>query len=226
MRAIKCIAVVFFIGIFTTAAQSGYIRGGNYNRLGLQAKYAVLDINTDEISVESKEGLLGGFATRSRVFNNFGLVYGIDFLISNLEIDSRVLGQTVFEPAEFSIIGAEVNLLLSYNILEQHLAVDFGPSLLINSNLRVRNDGQRDNIIAGFNSLTAQDITEISRVTPLLSVALAGGFESVRFTIQYQYGLTNALNNLNSRNLEQIDATIGDFNGNISIFAAGIVFYL
>jgi len=76
--------------------------------------------------------------------------------------------------------------LLTYNIVEEFLSVDFGPSLLINSNLRVRNDGQEDNIIRGFDSLHAEDIEDISGISPFLVLGLSGSFETIRFTIQYQ----------------------------------------
>jgi len=145
------------------------------------------------------------------------MVYGIDFLIANLNIDGRALGQTVFEDVEYSIIGAQVNVLLTYNILEEYLSVDFGPSLLINSNLRVRNDGQEDNIIRGFDSLRAEDISGIS---PFLVFGLSGGFETIQFTIQYQYGFTNILENINNQRLEEVDAGAIDFRGNASIFTA------
>jgi len=140
-----------------------------------------------------------------------GFVYGIDFLLANLNIDGCALGQTIFEDVKYSIIDAQVNVLLTYNIVEEFLSVDFGPSLLINSNLRVRNDGQEDNIIRGFDSLRAEDIEDISGISPFLVLGLSGSFETIRFTIQYQYGFTNILENLNNQRLEEVDAGAVDF---------------
>ena len=115
--------------------------------------------------------------------------------------------------------------MLSYNLIANHLAVDLGPALLINSKMKLDNSRQNTNIVSGYNTLTASDIQEISRVNGFGIIGLTGGFEHVRLTLQYQYGFTNILNNLNEQNLV-IDDNERDFKGNASIIAAGVVFYL
>jgi len=154
------------------------------------------------------------------------MVYGLDFLSSSVNIQTREVGSTQTEDTEFSTIGAKLNIFLSYNLIDKHLAIDVGPALLINGKLEVKESSQEGNIVSGYTSLTAGDLEEISRINPFGVIGITGGFEHVRFTVQYHYGFTNILNNLNDQNLSEIDAQASDFSGNASIISGGIVFYL
>lgn len=199
---------------------------GNYNRIGLQGRYALLDIVTSDFEAAGDTGFMAGLTTRGRLYNNFGMVYGIDFVSLSTNVQGRALGNASFEDMQYNIIGAQLNLLLSYNILEQNLAIEAGPALLVNSKMTLKNVGQEDNIVKGYASLKATDIEEISRINPFVVVALTGGFERIRFSIQYQYGFTNILGNLNSQDLQDVDRTVPEFKGTSSIISGGIVLYL
>ncbi len=199
---------------------------GNYNRIGIQARYAVLDIETSDFEIAGDTGFMAGLTTRGRLYNNFGMIYGIDFVSLSTNVQGRALGNVSFEDMQYTVIGAQLNLLLSYNILEQNLAIEAGPALMVNSKMTLKNQGQEDNIVKGYASLKATDIEEISRINPFVVVALTGGFERIRFSVQYQYGFTNILGNLNSQDLQDIDRTVPDFKGSSSIISGGIVLYL
>ena len=209
----------------TTIYGQSYRNAGNYNRIGLQGKVALMDIDTKNFDVQGDTGFLAGFTTRGNVYNNWGMVYGIDLLSTAVTVQTSALDQLTSEDTQYNIIGAQLNLLLSYNLIANHLAVDLGPALLVNSKMKLDNSRQNTNIVSGYNTLTASDIQEISRVNGFGIIGLTGGFEHVRLTLQYQYGFTNILNNLNEQNLV-IDDNERDFKGNASIIAAGVVFYL
>ena len=209
----------------TTIYGQSYRNAGNYNRIGLQGKIALMDIDTKNFDVQGETGFLAGFTTRGNVYNNWGMVYGIDLLSTAVTVQTTALDQLTSEDTQYNIIGAQLNLLLSYNLIANHLAVDLGPALLVNSKMKLDNSRQNTNIVSGYNTLTASDIQEISRVNGFGIIGLTGGFEHVRLTLQYQYGFTNILNNLNEQNLV-IDDNERDFKGNASIIAAGVVFYL
>ena len=215
-----------FVCIGTTSFAQSYSGSGNYNRIGLQGQIASFNIDTSDFNVQSETGFLGGFTTRGRLRNNFGMVYGLDFLSSSVNIQTREVGSTQTEDTEFSTIGAKLNIFLSYNLIDKHLAIDVGPALLINGKLEVKESSQEGNIVSGYTSLTAGDLEEISRINPFGVIGITGGFEHVGFTVQYHYGFTNILNNLNDQNLSEIDAQASDFSGNASIISGGIVFYL
>ncbi|AWH73747.1 hypothetical protein DCS32_06130 [Dokdonia sp. Dokd-P16] len=209
----------------TTIFAQSYRGSGNYNRIGLQGKVAFMDIDTKNFDVQGEAGFLAGFTTRGNVYNNWGMVYGIDLLSTAVTVQTTSLDQLTSEDTQYNIIGAQLNLLLSYNLIANHLAVDIGPALLINSKMKLDNSSQSTNIVSGYTTLTASDIQEISRVNGFGIIGLTGGFEHVRLMLQYQYGFTNILNNLNEQNLV-IDNNARDFKGNASLITAGVVFYL
>ena len=219
------IAFFLVLGSLQLTAQS-YLNDGNYNRLGFQGKYTSYTIQSDNLNINPNGGFLGGFTSRSRVYNNFGFVYGIDFLTANVDVETITPGTTTIEETSYNIIGAQVNFWPSYDIIPYHLSIEGGPTLQINSRLRLSDSSQEDNIVVGYSSLSAQDISEITRIVPLAGIAISGGTERFRFTVQYQYGFTNILNNLNNQDLEMTDAAATDFTGNVSAISGGLVIYL
>jgi len=218
---------LFFILFITSSIEAqSYYGSGNYNRIGLQGKISLIDIDTQDFNLKGETGFLGGLTTRGRLYNEFGIVYGIDFLSSNLNLQSRALGETSQEDTRYTIIGAQLNILFSYNIIEKHLALDLGPALLVNGKMNLREAGQKDNIVEGYTALRAEDVQEISRINGFGIIALTGGFEHVRFTLQYQYGFTNIFDNLNQQGLLDVDPGAKGFKGSPSLLAGGIVLYL
>ncbi|MEP0263399.1 hypothetical protein [Dokdonia sp.] len=216
---------IFIAGTASVFAQS-HRNTGSYNRIGLQGKIMLTSIESSDLEIDGKEGFQGGFTTRGRVYNNWGIVYGIDFLSANVSVQGTGAGQAIDNQIDYNFIGAQLNFFLSYNIIGQNLAIDFGPALLVNGKMKLKDSGQGDTTIAGFSSLTGSDIEEISKINPFVVIGLTGGFENVRLSVQYQYGVTNILNGLNDQDLELIDPAARNFKGTASFISAGVVFYL
>lgn len=221
------ILLLIFIGAPLVAfAQGGnYASDGNYNRAGVVAKYGLININSDSFNIEGNSAFLGGIGTRGRLYNNFGLVYGMDFLLSSMTVQGRPLGETQQEDIKYTVRGAQVHFLASYNIIKDVLAFDFGPALLINGRMKLDKNGQRDNIIQGYNSLTAEDIQQITRVNVFGIIGVTAGLEHIRFTAQYQYGLNNFFGNLDDQGLRTVDPLARDFKGTASMLTGGVVLY-
>ncbi len=224
MKYFSLIICLFFAGASLTA--QGYYGDGNYNRAGLQGKIGLIDISTTDFELEGETSFLGGLTTRGRLYNDFGIVYGLDFLSSTVNIQTRPLGEIQEEDTRFDMIGIQLHLLASYNIIEKHLALDFGPALQVNGKMKVQQNGQKTNIVTGYTALTAEDIQEISRINGLLILGVTGGFEHVRLMVQYQYGFTNLFANLNDQGLLDVDNAARNFKGTQSMIMGGIVFYL
>ncbi len=218
---ITCSLLAYNIGF-----SQSYLKNGKYNRLGIQGKYAALTINSSELEVTGGNGFLGGLTTRGRLYNHWGIVYGIDFLSVNAEVASSGAEGLQDESTRYTLIGAQLNLLASYNLVGQNLAIDFGPALLFNGKMALEDRGQESNIINGFTSLTAGELQEVSRINPFAVVAITGGWEQVRFSVQYQYGLTNFFGNLNDQDFTDPSASNTEFNATNTILSGGIVFYL
>lgn len=216
---------MFFAGMISVFAQS-YRNTGSYNRLGLQGKVLLTSIESSDLNIDGKEGFQGGFTTRGRLYNNWGLVYGIDFMSANVSVQGTGAGQAIDNQIDYNFIGAQLNFLVSYNLIGQNLAVDFGPALLVNGKMNLKDNAQSDTRIAGFSNLTGSDLEEISKINPFAVIGVTGGFENVRLSVQYQYGITNILNGLNNQDLDLIDPEARNFKGTASFISAGIVFYL
>ncbi|GGG20766.1 hypothetical protein GCM10011344_21860 [Dokdonia pacifica] len=216
---------ILLASVACTFAQS-HRNTGSYNRIGLQGKILLTAIDSDNLDIDGSEGFQGGFTTRGRLYNNWGIVYGIDFISANVSVQGAGASQAIDNQIDYNFIGAQLNFLVSYNIIGQNLALDFGPALLVNGKMNLKDDGQADTRIAGFSSLTGNDLEEISKINPFAVIGLTGGFENVRLMVQYQYGVTNILNGLNKQDLELIDSEARDFKGTASFISAGVVFYL
>jgi len=212
------LTVSLFCFVTTSGITQNYRSRGDYNRLGLQAKYVLYDIETDDINISGEGGFLGGLATRGKIYNNWGAIFGIDFFSVNFEVESNTA-----QNIDYNLIGVQVNVWPSYNIIGQHLSIEAGPSLQISSRLRLNDNNLENAIIQGPINVNAEDLQEISRIVPLVGVGISGGFERVRFTVHYQYGLTNIFNRFNDQNN---GSATTNFDGNVSAIAGGFIVYL
>jgi len=201
-----------------TFAQRNY---KGYNFLGIQGGITFFDIQTDDLVTKQKEGFTAGFTTRGAFRNDFDLVYGISFHSSSLGVEGSSLLGTDTQDIGYTIQGAQINFLGSYNIIVKHLSIEFGPVFNINGKMKLDKDEYENYVLTGYNTLTAKDIQEISRFNARLAGGLTAGLEHFRISAQYQYGLTNMLGGLNGKNLEN-----EDFKGHSStIILAGVIYF-
>lgn len=218
------VTIVLLISI-TAFAQRGGSRGGDYNRLGLQAGYSIFDIITDDLQTESQSSFQGGFTTRGSYRNNFDLIYGINFISNNIGIKAGlpcgIIDCPQTQTLTYNIIGAQINLLASYNIIKHNLSVELGPMLMINGKMKLDDERFKDYIVEGYALTTAEEIQNINTINAAILAGITGGHENVRLNINYQYGLTNVLGGLNNQSLENTD-----FKGYTStITVAGIIYF-
>ncbi len=207
----------FFLFLYQQSfAQRNY---NDYNFLGIQGGITLFDIQTDDLVTEQGTGFIAGFTTRGAFRNDFDLIYGISFQSSSVGVEGSNLLET--QNIGYTIQGAQINFLGSYNIVPKHLSIEFGPIFDINGKMKLDRDEYEDYILTGYNTLTAKDIQEISRFNVRLAGGLTVGLEHFRVSAQYQYGVTNILGKLNDRGLEN-----EDFKGNSStIVVMGVIYF-
>lgn len=214
---------LFFVTIaFLFVQQSFSQRNYNhYNRLGITAGYTLFDISTSDLNTKQAGGFIAGFTTRGAFRNNFDLIYGLNFYSNNVEVFGRN-SDNAFETQyiDYKLQGVQINFLGSYNIVKHHLSLEFGPILNISGKMKLSRDQFEDYILDGYDSLKAIDIEDISPVNFLVAGGITGGFESFRASVQYQYGVTNMLNKLNDKDLENTD-----FEGNSTTITFSLVVY-
>jgi hypothetical protein len=200
-----------------TFAQRNY---GGYNFLGIQGGVTFFDIQTDDLVTTQQEGFTAGFTTRGAFRNDFDLVYGISFQSASIGVEGSSFLGTDTQNIGYTIQGAQINFLGSYNIIVKHLSIEFGPVFDINGKMKLDNEKYEDYILTGYNTLAAKDIQEISRFNVRLAGGFTAGLEHFRLSVQYQYGVTNMLGKLNDRGLEN-----KNFKGNSSTIILAAVIY-
>lgn len=216
-RFFFCISITL-LAVFQIHAQR---RRGDANYLGVQAKGAVFTINTSDLPVDTGKGFIAGFTTRGRFYNDFDLVYGLDFLLANLEVLSQEDTKL-----SYKIQGVHLNVLGSYRIIDQYLSVEAGPILSLTSKLKLDDNNTANQIIKGYTALTAQDIEDISPFNLNGYIGITGGLRHIRLTLGYQYAFFNTLKKLNSQELKNKEPAATHFKGNTAIITAGLLVYL
>jgi len=191
-----------------------------YNRIGIQGVHTLTTLHTNNLNTIQSDGFLAGLSTRGAFYNNFDLIYGIDFLQTDVDIQGRE------EAILYTLSGVQVKLLASYLIAGEHLSLEFGPILQVNGGLKLDDQNQENQILEGYTLLNAGDLEEISRVNGMFTAGITGGLEWIRLTAAYQYNFTNILNKLNSEDLNLKDPAATNFKGNLGLITAGIVIYL
>lgn len=218
-----CIKRMFLVSVFFLLVQQNYAQRNyaGYNFLGIQGGITLFDIQTDDLVTQQQEGFTAGFTTRGAFRNDFDLIYGISFQSASVGVEGRDLSSSKTQNIGYTIQGAQLNFLGSYNIIVKHLSLEFGPILNINGKMKLKDNKYENYILTGYNTLTAKDIQDISRFNVHLTGGLTAGLEHFRISAQYQYGVTNMLGRLNDKNLEN-----KDFKGHSStIVVAGVIYF-
>mgnify|MGYP000676627574 CR=1 FL=1 len=214
---------LFFVTIAFLFVQQAFSQRNynHYNRIGITAGYTLFDISTSDLTTKQAGGFMLGFTTRGAFRNNFDLIYGLNFYNTKVEVLGRnPISFTDTEYIDYTVQAVQINFLGSYNIIKHHLSLEFGPILNINGKMKVDSEKFEDYILDGYDNLIATDIEDISPFNFLVTGGITGGFQSFRASVQYQYGVSNMLNKLNEKDLENTD-----FKGNSTTIILALVVY-
>jgi hypothetical protein len=205
--------------LFTTTigfAQYGYRDG---NRIGISAGLSQTTLFTNNFKAKPELGFAGGLSVRGNYYNNWSMIYGMQFFANNFSLES-----TFDQKIKYSIQGVQVRILFSYNVVENHVSLDFGPVLQINGKLDVASSDE-NKIIKGT-LLEANQIVDVSPVSGNIYLGCSAGNKTVRAVIFYEYGFTNILNKLNKdENLREFNNN-DSFKGNLGTINAQVIFNL
>lgn len=219
------ILVAISIG-FVTLVQ-GQIKSYNIvNGFGIQGGITKFDIITDNFETQSNTGWLGGLSATVDIPHRwYNVSYSIQFSENNVDIFGRPdIISVNDEPIEFKMYTVQVALLAHIKLIGSNLTLDAGPMLQYNSQLEMNDKSQADYIITNYNALTADEIKGINQFNFDGTVGATAGFDSFKVRVQYIYGFTNALNKLNSKDLDTSGSSETSFKGNQSILAFTAMF--
>ena len=171
----------------TSFAQYGYRDG---NRIGISAGVSQTTLFTNNFNAKPELGFAGGLSVRGNYYNNWSMIYGMQFFSNNFSLES-----TFDQKIKYNIQGVQVRLLLSYNVVEDHVSLDFGPVLQINGKMKIASSDETK-LLKGT-LLRADQILDVSQLSGNFYLGCSAGTKTVRAVIFYEYGFTNFLNKLN-----------------------------
>ena len=214
MKKIVFIAVLGFASLISNAQ----MRYRDSNRIGITVGVNQFDLATNNFATNPEIGWNLGLSIRGNFYNDFDMVYAMQFSENKFSVPTL---NAAFqkEDVSFKLPSAQISLLLSYKIVENHLSIEAGPMIQINDKFSIDEDANKTNSIVNT-ALQAQDILKISRFNFYPTVGITAGVRHVRLNVQYQYGVTNILGKLNENNPTQ------SFKGHAGILSGNIIFYL
>lgn len=195
----------------------------SYNKLGIQAGITYGGIETDNFTTTKTTGFMGGLTTRANVYNNFIVVYGVNFYSINTGILAHTVTSNVLKNIDFKTTGVQLNLFAGHKLIKENLSIEVGPILQINSKWEV--DNQFKNYLVEDYNITAEDLEEVNRINLNVAANVSMGVRNVKLWLQYQYGVTNFLNALNDSGLENKDSRAANLEGHLGMATAGVVYY-
>jgi len=210
------LTMLFVLSYLCAFSQYGNRDG---NRIGLSGGISQTSLFTSNFKSEHAMGFAGGISVRGNYYNDWSMIYGMQFFANNFSLEA-----TFNQKIKYSIQGVKVRLLLSYNVIEDHVSIDFGPVLQINGKLGVAASDESKVIKGTF--LKADQILDISPVSGNFYLGCSAGSRTVRAVIFYEYGFTNILNKLNKDVTLQALNNGDNFKGNLGVINAQLIFNL
>lgn len=207
----------FLLISLNTFAQYGY---RDSNRIGITGGLTQLNLFSNQFNAQPEQGWIGGFSLRGNFYNNWQLVYGMNFTDSNFSLQS-----IANEDINYKLSAVQVHLVASYMVVKNHLTLEIGPVLQINGKLKI-DDKNELKFLKDSPFLQAQDILKINQINGNVMAGFTAGVKNFRLNINYQYGFTNIMNNLNNDDALTIKNGNQRFKGNIGMLSGMLTIYL
>jgi len=225
LKNLSFVTVALFFFQFATA-QRNYDQN---NHLGLIGGIGFFDINTADFETEQGTGYLFAFTTRGSFYNNIDLIYGVNFIQNEIGI----LANNLIDPSSnfqsqyvnYTMQAVQINLLGSFNIINNHLSIEAGPVLNVNGKLKLDSEEFENFTVEGYDTITSGDLENVSRVHFHVATGITAGIENFRLGAMYQYGVTNLFSRFNES--ETLIVPEGkSFKGNTSTIILSATLYL
>lgn len=216
----KTLITALLLVSITVFAQHGYRDG---NRIGMYAGVNQTTLMTSDFNTKPELGWAAGMQVRGNYYNDWSMIFGMQFFENNFSVEtiSPLLQK---KEVKNKLMGAQIRLLLSYNVVKDHVSIDFGPVLQVNDKLKIDKDSE-NNIVSGT-ALTAKEITDITKINGNLYFGISAGGKRVRFVANYQYGVNNIMNNLNKKDELKIKNNNTTFSGHTGVISGQVLFNL
>lgn len=213
----KKLALLFILISTITFAQHGY---RDSNRIGVSGGITYLDLHSNQFNAKPGMGYVLNLQLRGNYYNNWQMVYGMNFTDSNFSLQS-VTGKEI----DYKLSAVQVHLVGSYMVVENHLTLEIGPVLQINGKLKIDDENELL-LLKDSPGLMAKDITKINQINGNIMAGFTAGVKRVRLNVNYQYGFNNIFNGLNKK--DELTLANGNqrFRANIGMLSAMLTIYL
>ncbi|TDD99651.1 outer membrane beta-barrel protein [Flavobacterium cellulosilyticum] len=205
-----------FLLLLLSMTMFGQYKYRDANRIGISFGLNQFSLNTSNFQTKPGKGWNAGLSMRGNFYDNWDMVYAMQFSENNFTVNTK--SGFITEDTNYKLPSAQISLMLSFKIVENHLSIEFGPVVQINGKLNV-DSGSANNTISGT-TLLAKDIVDISPFNLYPAVGITAGGRHLRLSISYQYGINNMLSNLNNKNVDV------NFKGNPGILNGNLIIYL
>ncbi len=210
-KILMCLAVIVIP--FITTAQYKY---RDSNHIGIAGGINQASLLTNNFNSQPLTGWNLGLSMRGNFYNDFDMVYAIDFTEHNFSI-TTLNELAAVKDVKYKYSGAQISLMMSYKIVENHISVELGPVLQVNGKLSL-NENQNQNTI--YNStLKAGDIVDVNTFNVNAAAGVTAGIRNLRVILKYQYGVNNFFSRVNNDMSTDLKVHLG-------IVSASIVGYL
>lgn len=218
----KKLFLALSVGLYSTLSLAQY-QNKDGNRIGITGGISQSTLLNSSFSAKPGIGFNGGLSVRGNYYNNWSMIYGMQFFQNTFSLETNTPASLPNE-TEFALTGAQIRLLLSYNVVKNHVSFDFGPVLQINDKLK-SDDLDANNRIKGT-LITASQLQNVSKINGNVYVGFSAGSRRVRAIVHYQYGFSNVLNKLNSDDALVLLNGNNKFKGNIGTISGQLLFNL
>ncbi|WP_431133032.1 outer membrane beta-barrel protein [Psychroserpens mesophilus] len=224
MQKKQFILLAVFCVAFMTISSAQHKRYTIKNGIGLVGGLTQYDITTDNFKTKSGSGFLGGMiATVDIPQKWFTVSYGLQLSQNSIEIEGRSLTNPLqVEQLEYDLMAVQLAFMLHVKLLGNHITLDVGPQLQYNGQLDLKSSNQEGFLINGYDTLLAEDISDISPFNVNGVVGASAGIGSFKLRATYSYGFTNIFRKLNDEDLITTP-TSKKFEGNQTMLAVALM---
>lgn len=207
----KKLVFILLFGFWSCIVFAQY-RYRDANRIGISVGTNYFNLLTSDFETNPELGWNAGLSMRGNFYNNWDLVYAMQFSEQKFSVTNSNL-----EPISYKLANAQLSLLASFKAVENHLSFEFGPAVQVNGKLGL-NASDENEIVKGT-TLLAKDLKSVSNINVYPVVGFTFGLRYFRANISYQYGLLNTFSNVNKSSIgAQIKGNASILNGNFIIY--------
>lgn len=217
IKALQVLVVISLLFVKSISAQNYRIQNG----IGVYGGLTTFDIDTDDLATKKQSGWHAGLAATVDLPHRwYNVSYNIQLAENKLGVTAIPVGGSQEEFIDYKVFTAQIALIGHLKVAKKFFTIDAGPMLQYNSNLELDDDSKENYLVGGYNTITAKDISQISRFNVNGMVGATLGFDEFKLRAQYIYGFTNILSKINDQNLPENP----DFKGNQSMFVFSAMF--